>query len=130
FVHRQDEALRLAGRLGLDQPVAVRYAFGDALGRDERPYAEAADDFGKRLGAELGIDCHLSSGPYPASWRGSLKVMCSCAVTTSSATTVRSSPRRATTSRTSSSGAEAPAVMPSVSTPTSHAGSISAPRWM
>ena len=60
--------------------------------------------------------------------RGSLKTIRSSTPSTGSSVTSKRSPRQSTTSRTSTSGAEAPAVMPSVRTPSSQAKSMSAPR--
>jgi hypothetical protein len=42
----------------LDQPVAVRDALGNALGRYEVAHVEGADQLAQRLGTKMGVDGH------------------------------------------------------------------------
>jgi hypothetical protein len=44
----------------LDQPVAVRDALGNALGRYEVAHVEGADQLAQRLGTKMGVDGHDS----------------------------------------------------------------------
>src|SRR3546814_5380315 len=121
FVKRQDEP----STGGFEKEVAVLDAFGNALARHDGADVVSGDEGGKVVGLDVRIDCHQAA----SSPRGSLKTIFSSAVTTRSSTIVRTAATASITSRTSVSGALAPAVMPSVAIPSSQSGSMSLPRW-
>src|SRR5690606_25206902 len=65
----------------LHEEIAVLNAVGNALARLVGPDVVAGNESGQVVGADLGIDRHQFSTP-----RGSLKIIFSCAVTTTSST--------------------------------------------
>ncbi len=104
LVHGEDEAFAASG--GLDQPVGVRNAFGNALGRNQFADIVLGDQGREVFRREMGIDCHDAQSS--TSWRGSLKIIFSTVSTWVRSSTARHWPSVSITSRTSSSGAEAP----------------------
>src|SRR3546814_7258550 len=106
FIERHDEAP--AG--GFQQEVAVFDAFGNALARYDGADVVTRDQCGKVVGLDVRINRHQAA----SSPRGSLKIISSSAVTTTSSTTGRTAATASIPSRTSVSGALAPAVMPNV----------------
>ena len=58
FEHGQDEAARCTIPLGLDQPVRIGNALGNALGRAQRADIEAGEKPGDLARGEVGVDGH------------------------------------------------------------------------
>src|SRR3546814_1047143 len=65
FIHGEDEPRTVSVAVAVtaarfDQPVAVRYALGDALGRDQLANIVVRDQSGQILCAEMRIDRHAA----------------------------------------------------------------------
>ena len=126
LVEREDEG----PARGVHDVVGVLDALGDALVGEQLAQPVAGDEGRELLVGDFGVDGHGVSGAFRAagvrsvvaarSSRGTLKAMLSRAVVTVSSVTSKRSRKASMTSSTSCSGAEAPAVTPTVATPIDH----------
>src|SRR3546814_14483529 len=90
--------------------MAVLDALGDALARYDRADIVAGDERGELVGIDVRVDGHqTAAGSNP--W-GRLNTIFSSVMTATSSTIARWAATGSITSRTSASGAPAPAVMP------------------
>src|SRR5260221_4393513 len=125
LVERQDEL----ALLGDHQVVRILDALGDALQRLHRTEVVAGHEGVEFLVGDFGVDGQAGYSAASRSARGRLKVIDSSAALINSTLTAKRSANAAITSSTSTSGADAPAVIPRRRMSSSFDQSISEARW-
>src|SRR5262249_6803085 len=119
----------IAAAIGREQEVAVLDAFGNALAGHGAADVVERDEVFEIAVRDFRVDSHEArshESDQAVSALGSLKCTLSSMTASSSMVTAKRSRQAAMTSCTSTSGAEAPAVMPTRRTPSNQRQSISA----